>query len=145
MPQVKNFFKDPNNIVAAIKKAETKTSGEIKVHIDEYCEKDVMETAKEIFHQLEMHLLPGKNGVLIYISVHDHKLCILGDQNIHDKVGDGFWNDELAKMIHHFKKNEYDEGVIEAILDIGRKLKDFFPYDEKTDTNDLNDEISYGK
>lgn len=144
MPQVKNFFKHPEVIVSAIKKAETYTSGEIKVHIDKLCDKDVMEKAKEIFHQLGMHLLPGKNGVLIYISVLDHKIGILGDENIHQKVGDGFWNDELQKMIDHFKKNEYDEGVMEAISDIGQKLQAFFPFDSTNDTNDLNDDISYG-
>lgn len=144
MPKVKNFFKQPENIVSAIRKAETFTSGEIKVHIESQCDKEVMERAKEVFHQLDMHLLPLKNGVLIYISVEDHKLAILGDQNIDNLVGENFWKDELEKIVHHFRKGEFDEGVIETIEDIGHKLKDYFPYDAKTDTNDLNDDISYG-
>lgn len=145
MSQVRNFFKNPEGIVAAIKKAESKTSGEIKVHIEGECPKEVMEQATDIFHQLGMHLLPNKNGVLIYISVLDHKVCILGDKNIDEVVGLGFWNDTVYNLTTQFKHNHFDEGVSDAVLEIGRKLRDFFPYDAKTDTNDLNDDISYGK
>lgn len=145
MPQVKSFFKKPEEIVAAIKKAEQKTSGEIKVHIEAHCPKEVMEQAKDIFHQLHMHELPNKNGVLIYIAVLDHKICILGDKNIDEVVGTGFWNETVYNITQHFKQAHFDEGIAEAVLEIGRKLRDYFPYDATTDTNDLNDDISYGK
>jgi len=144
MPQVRNFFKNPEAIVAAIQRAERKTSGEIKVHIDAHCEKEVMLQAQETFFHLGMDQLPNKNGVLIYIAAQDNKLCILGDANIDAIVGAGFWNDTVYKMVEHFKKKEFDEGVAEAILEIGRKLQEYFPYDAKNDTNDLPDDISYG-
>lgn len=145
MSDIQKFFKKPEDIVAAIKKAEQKTSGEIKIHIEAHCDKEVMARAKEVFELLGMHQLPQKNGVLIYVAVDDHKLCILGDKNIDEQVGLGFWNDTIYNMTKHFKQHHFDDGIIEAILETGRKLRDYFPYDKATDTNDLNDDISYGK
>ena len=144
MTKIQKFFKNPEAIVQAIKKAELKTSGEVKVHIEEYCPKEVMEQAKDVFHQLKMHELPDKDGVLIYVAVSDHKICIIGDKNIDDKVGVNFWNETVFQMSESFKKELFDEGVIQAVNEIGRKLQDYFPYDSKTDKNNLNDDISYG-
>ncbi len=144
MPKVQKFFKNPEVIVQTIKNAELKTSGEIKVHIEAHCPKEVMQQATDVFHSLKMDQLPHQNGVLIYISTEDKKICILGDRNIDYKTGIGFWNETVFKMSESFKKGQYDEGVVQAITEIGIKLHDFFPHDYKTDNNDLNDEISYG-
>ncbi|HUH73884.1 MAG TPA: TPM domain-containing protein [Chitinophagales bacterium] len=144
MSKVKDFFKNPDAIVQAIKKAELKTSGEIKVHIEAHCPKEVMEQAKGVFHSLKMDQLPYQNGVLIYLSVEDKKICILGDKNIDLKTGLEFWNETVFHLSESFKNGFYDEGVITAVLEIGRKLQDYFPFDSTTDNNDLNDDISYG-
>lgn len=144
MSNVHAFFKYPDAVVQAIHKAEQSTSGEIKVHVESQCPIEVMERAKVIFHHLKMHELPQKNGVLIYISISDHKVCILGDANIHAKVGNDYWTETIFKLTQHFKKNQFDKGIIEAILEIGDKLKSHFPYNKNNDTNDLKDDISYG-
>lgn len=145
MSKHKNFFKNPKVIVQAIKKAERETSGEIKVHIEPNCPKEVMEQATDVFHYLKMDQLPHQNGVLIYISTEDKKICILGDKNIDLKTGIGFWNETVFQLSESFKKGLYDEGVTQAILEIGSKLQEYFPFDSKTDNNDLNDDISYGE
>ncbi|MCO5233992.1 MAG: TPM domain-containing protein [Chitinophagales bacterium] len=144
MSNIHSFFKQPEAIVQAIQKAELKTSGEIKIHLESRCSGEVMQHATEIFHYLKMQDLPQKNGVLIYISISDHKICILGDANIHSKVGNDYWDGTVFKLSQHFKKNQFDKGIIEAILEIGESLHTHFPYDKDNDTNDLNDNISYG-
>ncbi|HZH68767.1 MAG TPA: TPM domain-containing protein [Chitinophagales bacterium] len=145
MPKVKQFFSQPEKIVDAIKQTESTTSGEIKVHVESENNKEVMLRAQEVFLMLDMHLLPQKNGVLIYISVRDKEICIIGDKNIHNTVGHNFWNDTVYKMSQHFKNRQFDTGTIEAILEIGQKLKIFFPFDHTTKSNDLSDDISYGE
>lgn len=55
-------------IVEAIKAAEKETSGEIKVHIEQFCPGDVLERAKAVFAQLELHKTAQRNGVLFYFS-----------------------------------------------------------------------------
>ncbi len=145
MPKTKDFFKYPDKIVSAIQQAESYTSGEIKVHIESKNSSDTLSRAKEVFHQLDMHKLPQKNGVLIYIAVESKQICIWGDKHIHEAVGSGFWDEIILKMIDLFKAGKYDEGTVEAILKTGQKLRQFFPFNPDKPNNDLSDEISYGE
>jgi len=68
-----NFFthNEANNILEAIKKAESKTSGEIRVHVEDYCNHLVLDRAAQVFEKLEMNNTKERNGVLFYISVQD--------------------------------------------------------------------------
>ena len=43
-----------------------------------------------------------------------------------------------------FRSGEYTEGLSEAAVMVGEKLKDFFPYKED-DINEQPDDISFGK
>jgi uncharacterized membrane protein len=84
-----------------------------------------------------------KNAVLIYLATADQKLAIIGDEGIHEKVGDDFWQAEKELLVSHFKKNEYALGLSLAIEQVGDKLKMHFPY-QKADVNELSDSISFG-
>ena len=55
-------------------RAETNTSGEIRVHIDNHCKEDVMDRAAWWFAKLEMHKTEQRNGVLFYLAVKDKSL-----------------------------------------------------------------------
>ncbi|MCO5248245.1 MAG: TPM domain-containing protein [Chitinophagales bacterium] len=144
MSDVKNFFKDSSLIVETIGEVEKVTSGEIKIHLETRCKGDLAQRVQSVFHQLKMDKLPQKNGVLIYISIQDKKLSILGDQNIHRKVGDDFWQGTIANLSIDFKAFEFDKGIIRAIKDVGDKLSKHFPFDVNNVVNDLPDDISYG-
>jgi Predicted membrane protein len=52
-------------------------------------------------HETEQH-----NGILLYISTEDKKIGIWGDQGIHEKVGQHFWEEEIALIISHFKQGK---------------------------------------
>lgn len=141
---IKDFLsKDQQqDIVDAISSAENCTSGEIRVHIEKTCKEDVLDRAAYIFKKLKMHKTALRNGVLIYISVNDHKLAILGDAGIHAKVSDGFWDEIKNYMVSQFSQNNYVEGLKNGILMAGEKLKEHFPY-QCDDTNELSNEISF--
>jgi uncharacterized membrane protein len=85
-----------------------------------------------------------RNGVLLYIAMKDHQLAIFGDEGIHAKVGTGFWNEEVAKMLQAFGKDEITEGIIKIVTEIGDALVSHFPY-ENEDRNELPDNIVFGK
>lgn len=145
MPQ--NLFSKEQQaqIEAAIKQAESETSGEIRVHIERHINEDVLDYAAFIFEKLKMHKTKLRNGVLFLLVIEDRQLAIIGDAGINAKVKDGFWDKIRDQMIEHFKKGQYTEGLIEGILMAGKALKEYFPYDKKTDKNELSDEISFGK
>ncbi|MFN7013317.1 MAG: TPM domain-containing protein [Bacteroidia bacterium] len=132
-------------IEAAIKQAETDTSGEIRVHIERHIEEDVLDHAAFIFEQLEMHKTELRNGVLFLLVVDDRQLAIIGDAGINAKVQEGFWDEIRDHMLAHFKKGNYTEGLSQGILMAGKALKKHFPIDKKNDKNELSDEISFGK
>lgn len=131
-------------IVDAIQQAESNTSGEVRVHIEDRCKsKDPVERAKEVFGSLGMHKTALKNGVIVYVAVKDHKLAVWGDEGIHSKVGQSFWEEEIELLKTYFKAEDYESGLRDAVLMIGEKLKEFFPVQED-DINELKNDISYG-
>lgn len=134
--------KDEEEIVEAIRTAEKKTSGEIRVHLEPSAgKKDIFERAMEVFHLLKMDNTKQDNGVLIYVAVQDRNFVIYGDKGINDVVPDDFWESTKDLIVSHFKKGEFKEGLVSGILKAGEQLQKHFPWDED-DTNELSDEIS---
>ena len=140
---VKRFLseKDEEAIVEAIRQAEKKTSGEIRVHIERHTDKDPFDHAVELFHQLKMDNTKLQNGVLIYLAIDDRNLVILGDKGINDVVPENFWETTKDLMLAHFKKGNFKQGLIDGILMAGKQLQDHFPWDSE-DKNELPDQIS---
>lgn len=136
---------EEKTIISAVKEAETATSGEVRVHIEDRCkEDDPITRAKEVFAELGMHETELHNGVILYVATKDHKLAVWGDNGIHEKVGQEFWDEEIKLMQKYFQADDYESGIRDAVLMIGQKLKEFFPY-QKDDVNELSDDISYGE
>ncbi len=142
----RHFFskEEQERIVSAIKKAELNTSGEIRVHIESSCKEDVYNKAIEIFYRLGMDKTELDNGVLIFLSINDKKMAIIGGKGIDEVVSDDFWESTKNKMIEFFKKEEYSKGLIAGIIEAGIQLKKYFPYQDD-DINELSDEISFGE
>lgn len=124
----------------AVEKAEKQTSGEIAVCLTKHVKGDVYEAAKKFFEDKELFKTKDRNAVLIYLAYKDHKLAILGDEGINEKVPENFWESTVEIMTSNFKTGNYAKGLEEGILKIGEKLKDDFPWQED-DVNELSDEI----
>jgi len=129
-------------MVTAIQQAEQNTSGEIRIHIEHHCPKEVLDRAAQVFAQLKMHKTALRNGVLIYVALKDHQLAILGDAGINAKVPDHFWDNIKDQLVVRFKAGQICEGLCEAVLAVGQQLKAYFPY-RSDDINELPDEISF--
>jgi len=122
------------------------TSGEIRVFVESHLNKvDALTRAQQIFIKNKMHQTEQRNGVLLYVALEDKKLAVFGDQGIHEKVGDAYWNQQVQIMLSHFKSENYVSGLTEVILAIGEALTSHFPYDRSNDVNELSDEIMVGK
>jgi uncharacterized membrane protein len=92
-----------------------------------------------------MHETDQRNATLIYVAVKDQQAAVFGDEGIHQKVGAQYWQDEVAKMLQHFKRQHLADGICQAIADLGQALKFYFPYHRDTDKNELPDEIVFGR
>jgi len=133
---------EDRRVVEAIQQAERNTSGQIKVHIENFCHINVERRSLMVFKHLKMNKTKQRNGVLIYLAVKDHKFAILGDEGINKVVGDDFWNDVKDLMMSHFKEGRFAEGLEQGIQRCGEKLKAYFPH-QNDNTNEIADEISY--
>ncbi len=129
------------NISKSIRGAESNTSGEIRVYIARHCNGDPLETAYKKFHQLKMHKTEQRNGVLIYVSIADHKAAIFGDEGIDKTVGDNtFWNEALELMLNYFKNDDFEPGITKGVEKVGQLLKEFYPI-SIDDKNELDNEV----
>ena len=135
---------DEERIVVAIRAAEKRTSGEIRVFIESKCRfVDPVDRAAEVFLGLKMEQTEDRNGVLLYVAMKDHQLAVFGDEGIHRIVGSEFWNKEVEKILNEFNAAHYVDGIIEIVKDIGEALVKHFPY-EQEDKNELPDNIVFG-
>ncbi len=136
---------EKSRLVTAIRSAERLTSGEIRLYVESRCAYvDPKDRAEEIFSSLGMEKTRQRNGVLLYIALKDHQFAILGDQGIHEKVGDHFWQKEARLLKHHFAQQHVVEGIEACIKEIGESLHMHFPY-ASGDDNELPDDIILGK
>ena len=144
--KAKDFFTQDelDKIVESIEKAELETSGEIRFHMESKCKGEALSRAIQVFKNLKMHKTDLKNGTLIYLATEDKKFAIVGDKGINERVPDDFWDDVKEEMAKEFKNNEFVTGISNAVLKIGEKLKEFFPY-QSDDINELSDDVSIGE
>src|SRR5690606_26032454 len=103
MSKLEDFLteNDEQEIIEAIRTAEEKTSGEIRIHIEAHTEIDPFERALELFHLLKMDNTKLQNGVLIYLAVVDNNFIIYAYNGIHEKVGSTFWMSTVTIMQKH--------------------------------------------
>ncbi|MDC3132744.1 TPM domain-containing protein [Flavobacteriaceae bacterium] len=145
MKAADNFLtpEEEQSLINAIGIAEKNTSGEIRIHIEKRTNMDPLKRAIAVFNLLKMDATADRNGVLLYVAVESKKFAIIGDQGIHEKVNANFWDSEKDLVLSYFKKGNFSKGLELAVLDVGEKLKHFFPY-KSDDINELDDEISKG-
>ncbi len=141
--KAKSFFtpEQEKEVVAAIKAAELRTSGEIRVHLENHTDEPNLEHAQKIFHEVGMDQTELRNGVLFYLAIEDHQFSIVGDKGINDVTPDDFWDHIRDVMQDHFKKGEFTKGLVSGIGMAGKALQEFFPRQDD-DINELPDQIS---
>ena len=147
MPRSTNperFFwqQEKTSIDAAIKQAESRTSAEIKLVVARHCWADLKTRAAAIFRKLGLDKTAERNCVLILLILTNREFLIYGDQGIHEKVGQSFWDDVRDLMTNRFRNDEFSEGLCEGVAMIGEKLARHFPR-RPDDKNEISDEVVY--
>jgi uncharacterized membrane protein len=132
---------DLDAVTRAIGAAELRTSAEIRVHLDHRCPGEPMARAVTVFEHLGMHRTAARHGVLIYVSVGDHKLAVLGDQGIHERVGQVYWERLVDAVLAHFREERPRDGLLHAVAEVGAVLARHFPR-RPGDVNELSDQVS---
>jgi len=135
---------DAEAVKAAIAEAERRTSGEVRVSVSTFFWGDVRRTAEKAFARMGMDRTAQRNGVLFFIVPSRKKFVVLGDQGIHDKVGQEFWDAVAAALSERFAKGDFTGGLVHGITEAGRQLAEHFPNQGPRDANELSDDVDFG-
>ena len=82
----------------------------------------------------------GATGVLIYLSMSEHRAEIIADDSIAVKVEPEVWGEAMGDMLAHIKRGEIGEGMAVGVRDVGFVLSQHFPRGED-DENELPDRL----
>ena len=115
------------HIAEAIRQAEAKASGEIRVSIFPKHVDNPVATAQAEFLRLGMDKSPERNGVLIFLAPRSHKFAVIGDEGVHARCGDEFWRKLADAMSGYFRKSEFTPGIIHGVQVAGNLLAEHFP------------------
>jgi uncharacterized membrane protein len=142
--QLADFLRevDHGRVVEAIRSAEARSRGEIRVHVSHRAVDDPQVAAAREFEKLGMTATKERNGVLIYVAPKVRRFAVIGDIGIHDKGGRDVWPRLAALLEAAFREARYTEGLVEAVAKAGDLLAQHFPRSAGPDTNELPDQIS---
>jgi putative membrane protein len=82
----------------------------------------------------------GRTGVLIYLSMREHRAEIVADESIASKVPAEVWGEAMGDMLAHIRKGRVAEGLAVGIRDVGFVLAEHFPRGNH-DENELPDRL----
>jgi putative membrane protein len=82
----------------------------------------------------------GRTGILLYVSLREHRADIVADEAIAAKVAPEIWGDAMAALIDLVRKGQPGEGMAEAVRQMGLVLADHFPRGSEN-PNELPDRL----
>jgi len=82
----------------------------------------------------------GRTGVLIYLSMREHRAEIVADAAIAEKVSGAVWGAAMADMLSHIRQGRIADGLVDGIQDVGAVLATHFPR-HLDDVNELPDRL----
>jgi putative membrane protein len=105
----------------------------------EMCE-EVERRARETFQRLKIRNTKNSSGVLLYVSLYEHIVHVVGDDNINAKLSQSDWQTLCDTIVSGFKKGKPDEGMRRGILRGGKLLAQHFPI-KPNDKNELPNKL----
>ena len=82
----------------------------------------------------------GRTGIVIYLSMQEHRAEIVADQAIVEKVEPEVWGDAMAAMLERIRQGDIAGGIVAAVDKVGDVLAQHFPRAED-DQNELPDRL----
>ncbi len=90
-------------------------------------DEEVQEAAITAFFNQGLYRTRHANGILIFISVLEHKVWILADHGINAKVPAGHWDSLVAAITAGIRQKRAANAICEAVAGIGALLATHFP------------------
>jgi len=95
------------------------------------------------FFAMGLHETRDRTGVLIYISLLEHRVEILADRGIHAQVPGHYWDEQVSLILQGLKTGTPAQGLIRAIDSMGAQMAERFP-PRPDDQNEVGDKVRFG-
>jgi putative membrane protein len=103
-------------------------------------EEEVREAAITSFFTKGLYRTRDETGVLIFVSLFEHRVWVLADRGINRKVDQGQWDDIVALIVRGIRQRNAAQAICEAVAKIGDLLAEHFPIRDD-DRNELQNLI----
>lgn len=90
-------------------------------------EEEVEEEAVTSFFKHGLYRTRDATGILVFISVFEHKVWVLADHGINAKVPAGEWDAIVTRITDGIRDKRAAEAICEAVESIGATLAEHFP------------------
>lgn len=118
---------DNERIVAAIRAAEARSRGEIRVHVARRKVDDAQAEAVKTFEKLGMAATAERTGVLFFVAPESQRFAVIGDKGVNEKCGDAFWREVADAAAAAFREGRFSDGIVAAVGRLGDLLAEHFP------------------
>lgn len=98
------------------------------------------EQATQEFYRLRLHETHARTGVLLFVSLFERRVIVLGDIGIHSKVGDEHWAQTRDAILEGVARGQLEAGLVEGIARCGVELERHFPWTHG-DRNEIPDRV----
>jgi putative membrane protein len=106
-------------------------------------EEEVFEKALRVFRELELNRTAERTGILILVSLLEHRVHVLADSGINARVKAGTWDEVVEIVLAGIKRGDLCQGLCDAIERCGEILAHDFPV-QPDDVNELSDRLHKG-
>ena len=103
-------------------------------------QEEVQRSARETFQRLKIRGTENATGVLIYVSLYEHMVYVVGDDSINAKLNQDAWQLICDTIIDGFKDGKPEQGLRNGILRCGEMLAEHFPI-QQADSNELSNTL----
>lgn len=97
--------------------------------------------AENAFLEEEVFNTRQRTGIMIFISFFEHEVIVMADKGINSVVDKSLWDEVVADLIDHIKKDNIVEGLERAIARCGNILLEKGFVKREDDTNELRDDL----
>jgi putative membrane protein len=103
-------------------------------------EEEIEQAAAAAFQKNRLRNTENGTGILIYISLYERQVKVLGDDGISSKLEHADWEHICEAIINSFKEKQYTNGIVEGVKLSGELLSKHFPI-QAGDVDELENEL----
>ncbi|MFC1889914.1 TPM domain-containing protein [Thermodesulfobacteriota bacterium] len=103
-------------------------------------DENIRDRASRAFYEHGLNRTREETGVLIMISLLEHRVQVLADRGINEKVEPGTWDEIVSMIIRGIKEGKTCDAFCRAIEQCGDLLSEHFPI-RPDDINELDNRL----